>query len=208
MDEIVQRALAKWPRVPHCTGWLLLDRRGIWRMRDATEQALGTAGQPIQHEALIKFICRNYSVDEQGQCFFQNGPQRVYVELAYAPWVVRLLERAGTLTLTDHTGQPFTPSACWLDEAGNVLFEDNSQPARIALLHDHDLALLTEHTNLTEQANQPNCGVSSIHPAVLHWNINSRLLLGTIQAANIPKRFGFIASPAKQRQVSGEFFRN
>jgi len=34
MDEIVKQALAKWPNVPHCTGWLLLDRRGQWRMRD------------------------------------------------------------------------------------------------------------------------------------------------------------------------------
>ncbi|WP_010090799.1 DUF2946 family protein, partial [Burkholderia ubonensis] len=25
MDDIVRQALAKWPDVPHCTGWLLLD---------------------------------------------------------------------------------------------------------------------------------------------------------------------------------------
>ena len=29
MDEIVKQALAKWPNVPHCTGWLLLDRRVV-----------------------------------------------------------------------------------------------------------------------------------------------------------------------------------
>ena len=39
MDEIVKQALAKWPNVPHCTGWLLLDRRGQWRMRDDATQA-------------------------------------------------------------------------------------------------------------------------------------------------------------------------
>ena len=33
------RRLAKWPNVPHCTGWLLLDRRGNWRMRDDAAQA-------------------------------------------------------------------------------------------------------------------------------------------------------------------------
>ena len=28
MDDIVKQALAKWPNVPHCYGWLSLDARG------------------------------------------------------------------------------------------------------------------------------------------------------------------------------------
>ena len=44
MDDIVKQALAKWPNVPHCTGWLMLDRRGNWRMRDDAAQASGRPG--------------------------------------------------------------------------------------------------------------------------------------------------------------------
>lgn len=73
MDEIVKQALAKWPNVPHCTGWLLLDRRGQWRMRDEAAQAAGALGDAIRHEALIGFINRNYERDPDGQWFFQNG---------------------------------------------------------------------------------------------------------------------------------------
>ena len=59
MDDIVKQALAKWPDVPHCTGWLQLDRRGQWRMRDDAAQAAGELGTPIRHEALLGFINRN-----------------------------------------------------------------------------------------------------------------------------------------------------
>ena len=41
MDDIVKAALAKWPGVPHCYGWLGLDRRGRWYMRDDRTQAAG-----------------------------------------------------------------------------------------------------------------------------------------------------------------------
>lgn len=34
MDDIVKQALAKWPNVPDCYGWLGLDARGRWFMRD------------------------------------------------------------------------------------------------------------------------------------------------------------------------------
>ena len=61
MDDIVKQALAKWPNVPSCTGWLMLDRRGNWRMRDEAAQASGSPGVPIRHEALLGFINRNYA---------------------------------------------------------------------------------------------------------------------------------------------------
>jgi hypothetical protein len=30
MDDIVKQAMAKWPNVPACHGWLGLDARGHW----------------------------------------------------------------------------------------------------------------------------------------------------------------------------------
>ena len=41
MDDIVRQAMVKWPNVPHCHGWLGLDARGNWYLRDAQAQALG-----------------------------------------------------------------------------------------------------------------------------------------------------------------------
>jgi hypothetical protein len=98
MDEIVKQAMIKWPNVPDCFGWLGLDARGNWYMRDDKAQAAGpfaggqsdAKGSRLQHEKLIAFIERNYAGDEQGRWYFQNGPQRVYVELEVTPWVWRL----------------------------------------------------------------------------------------------------------------------
>src|ERR1700742_2711074 len=134
MDDIVRQALAKWPNVPHCTGWLMLDRRGNWRMRDDAAQAAGEAGDVIRHEALLGFINRNYESDAEGQWFFQNGPQRVYVELVYTPWIVRLAvdDTSGELTLTDHAGQPFAPAAVFVDDEGGVLFADDGAASPVS----------------------------------------------------------------------------
>ena len=41
MDDIVKHAIAKWPNVPACVGWLGLDARGNWYMRDDDAQAVG-----------------------------------------------------------------------------------------------------------------------------------------------------------------------
>jgi hypothetical protein len=131
MDHIVKAAMAKWPNVPACTGWLALDRRGRFRMRDTACQAAGAPGEPIQHAALNAFIARNYTADAEGRWFFQNGPQRVFVDLDYAPLVVRLHHgtaghHAGTAhpepILIDQCSLPFIPSACWCDAQGSILF--------------------------------------------------------------------------------------
>ncbi len=103
----------------------MLDRRGNWRMRDEAAQAAGSPGTPIRHEALLGFINRNYDADEHGQWFFQNGPQRVYVELGYTPWVVRLsADAGGALALQDQAGGAFEPAAVFVDEEGGILFAD------------------------------------------------------------------------------------
>ena len=41
MDDIVKQAMAKWPQVPDCYGWLGLDARGNWYLRDERAQAQG-----------------------------------------------------------------------------------------------------------------------------------------------------------------------
>jgi hypothetical protein len=124
MDEIVKAALKKWPNVPHCYGWLALDARGDWYMRDDRTQAAGpfprVKGSRILHDKLREFIARNYASDEAGSWFFQNGPQRVYVELEAAPWVWRLQETGGALAVRSHTELAATVESSWLDEQGRL----------------------------------------------------------------------------------------
>jgi hypothetical protein len=129
VDEIVARSLAKWPNVPAVYGWLLLDRRGNWRIK----------GETIGNPALRDFIGRNYQADEKGRWYFQNGPQRVYVSLAYTPLVVRY-EGDG---LVDHCGRPFIAAEALEDDEGSVLFPGSGT---VGLLDDRDLARFAEQT--------------------------------------------------------------
>jgi len=123
MDAVVAQAMAKWPNVPAVYGWLALDRRGNWLIK----------GERIGNPALREFIARNYEADSAGRWYFQNGPQRVYVTLAYTPLVVH---HDGD-ELREHRGRPFVARTIYLDDEGSVLIEGEGS---IALLDDRDLA--------------------------------------------------------------------
>lgn len=143
MDAIVEAALRKWPNVPHVRGWLGLDARGQWWLRDAATQAAGpfaaARGSRIEHDRLVAFIGRNYAADGSGAWYFQNGPQRVYVELEAAPWVWRLVERDGAVATESHTGVPAgDASATWLDEQGRLFAV---AAAGFGIVHSLDVAL-------------------------------------------------------------------
>ncbi len=169
MDDIVRQAIAKWPNVPHCYGWLGLDARGIWYMRDDRIQAAGAfpenKGSILKHEKLVDFIHRNYECDERGCWFFQNGPQRVYVELEAAPWVWRL--GVGN-SVTAHSGRSAVARSCLLDEYGRLYLETD---IGIGLIHTLDM----------EQA------ADAVEQGV--WAPQD------VTAANLPARFGFVRSP-------------
>ncbi len=154
MDEIVLQAMVKWPNVPHCYGWLGLDERGDWYMRDDRVQALGSfrdacrrgdkaaKGSRLTHEKLIAFIGRNYAceLDQEGreQWFFQNGPQRVYVELAATPYIWRL---SGDFSIQSHTGLRATYRACSLDKAGRVYLTTDKG---LGLVHTQDVHMVAD----------------------------------------------------------------
>ena len=129
MDETVIRAMAKWPNVPAVWGWLSLDRRGAWRLR----------GESIPNRAAVAFIGRNYTSDCQGRWFFQNGPQRVFVDLAYTPWVYSLDGRGALVT---HTGRNCgTLESAWLDETGTLIVVGEPGPG---IVDDRDLLALSD----------------------------------------------------------------
>jgi hypothetical protein len=131
MDDHVLRGMAKWPNVPAVYGWLTLDRRGQWLIK----------GDRVVNSAIADFIGRNYERDSDGNWYFQNGPQRVFVELEYAPFVLRAVNTPGApLDLAAHTGaKPRELRSAWLDEHGSVLLETE---LGLGVLDDRDLDVI------------------------------------------------------------------
>ena len=144
MDDLVAAALVKWPNVPHCHGWLGLDARANWYLRDERVQAAGpfpsARGSLIEHARLREFIGRNYAADASGAWFFQNGPQRVYVDLEAAPWIWRLTpaQTESASTIASHTGQPARFASAWLDETGRFYLATD---IGFGLVHSADMEL-------------------------------------------------------------------
>ena len=170
MDEIVKQALAKWPHVPACWGWLGLDMRGNWWLRDDAAQAQGyfpkSKGTRLEHEKLLAFIGRNYEVNAQGHWFFQNGPQRVYVELESTPMVWRVHADDSVVT---HTGvRAAHVQRCVLDEAGHLYLECDGV---LGIVHSQDML---------HAANAVEAG---------RWHLEE------VAAASLSERFGFVCSP-------------
>jgi hypothetical protein len=170
MDEIVKAALRKWPNVPHCYDWLALDARGDWYMRDERIQHAGPFPRPkgsrIQHDKLLAFIERNYGHDDAGAWFFQNGPQRVYVELEAAPLVWRV---AADFSVNAHTGAPAQVRSAWLDEPGRLFL-------------DCDIGFGLVHTLDT--------GIAAYAIEQGLWTPQ------TLAFAAMPQRFGYVLKPA------------
>jgi hypothetical protein len=195
MDEIVKQAIAKWPNVPHCYGWLALDARGNWRMRDERSQGLGLAGDRINNAALLGFINRNYLCDDRGRWYFQNGPQRVYVNLETTPYVVHTDPTHGFAL---HTGEPLqTIDGAWLTEAGQLLLKSGE---KVAMLDDRDMAqcltqlridgTIVEDEQLLAWLSDPqNAGRLTLDHA------GERIAVQPIRSSDIVGHFGFMKSP-------------
>lgn len=173
MDDIVRQAIAKWPNVPDCYGWLGLDARGDWYLRDDAAQAAGvfaggnaqSKGSVLRHVQLLAFIGRNYDCDARGCWFFQNGPQRVYVELAAAPWIWRL---APDLSIASHTGVAAQFQECLVDASGRVFLATD---LGLGLVHTLDVDLVA----------------TAVEQAV--WETHA------VRAEDLPARYGFVVSP-------------
>ncbi|HYW02537.1 MAG TPA: DUF2946 family protein [Gammaproteobacteria bacterium] len=201
MDESVLRAMAKWPKVPAAYGWLSLDRRGRWRLQE----------RPITHPRTIEFINRNYLADEHGRWLFQNGPQRVYVTLAYTPWIYRLRpdrEATGAGSLETHTGAPVNRiQKAWMDETGSLLLLTGHG---IGVLDDRDLlglspafrdraggalddARLAERIERAMQdadaGTEQDTGIALAHGG-------TTCSVASLPSAAAPQRFGFDPRPA------------
>jgi hypothetical protein len=188
MDEIVIRGMMKWPNVPSVYGWLTLDRRGSWLIRNVSGRF-----DRIANPAVNAFIGRNYNVDAEGRWYFQNGPQRVFVALDYTPWVYRLDDAAeGLLT---HTGAAArAPGTVFVDDAGALLLETEMG---VGVLLDRDLPAFIERLA------DPNGGAPErlLEEAARGREARATLMGGSvrvapIRGAEVPARFGFVQRPA------------
>jgi hypothetical protein len=200
MDDIVKQAMAKWPNVPHCYGWLALDARGNWRMRDERAQVLKLAGDRILNAALLGFINRNYLHDERGCWYFQNGPQRVYVDLETAPYVAHTDPRHGFVL---HTGETLERvSGAWLTEAGVLVLQDADKTAAV---DDRDMAQCLPLLLMA--------GMPASDEQLLAWLENPKgnltlqyggceVKVEPISSADLETRFGFIRAPRANMQTS------
>lgn len=176
MDDIVKQAMAKWPNVPDCYGWLGLDARGNWYMRDDQAQArgafasgqAGAKGSMLQHAKLIEFIERNYGCDAVGRWFFQNGPQRVYVELEATPKIWRI---DGLGAISSNAGEIAQFERCLMDEHGWAYLQTS---AGFGLVHTQDVAALA--TAIEQRG----------------WAVEEA------RAADLPQRFAYCVSPQAQ----------
>ena len=205
MDEQVLRSLIKWPNVPDCFGWLALDRRGQWRMRDEFTQQHKLPGQVITHRSLNEFISRNYACDSLGRYFFQNGPQRVFITLDATPWIARITPSMNSLELLTQCNNPIEASGALSDENGNIYIlgkvnqltykEKNKEQfskedcQTVALLHDHDLDQFSQLAKLHEVA----CSFSG------SWEWQGKQLpIDLIYSEELAARYQFIARPSDQ----------
>jgi hypothetical protein len=148
-----------------------LDARARWYLRDEVVQAAGSftdsRGSELQHGKLVEFIQRNYESDRFGRWFFQNGPQRVYVELESTPWIWRIQPDG---CLQSQTGCLAVPENCLLDEEGRVYF---STDLGLGLVHSQDVIQVAD----------------GIEKGL--WNPVS------VRSAALPDQYGYIRSPAQ-----------
>ena len=189
MDDIVFQSMAKWPNVPACYGWLGLDARGEWWVRDSEAQALGrfpsifdpknnartSKGSKLSHSKLVSFINRNYAPDNQGRWYFQNGPQRVFVELEATPWIWRLQPDG---SIQSQGGNAVIVKNCLSDELGHLYLETD---LGFGLVHTQDTGLGAQKIDTGE------------------WPLQY------IYSLEIPTRYGYVQHPRleTEREAKG-----
>ncbi len=193
MDELVKQALAKWPNVPHCYGWLGLDARGHWRMRDQQAQQQQLPGDKIAHAALLGFINRNYAPDERGCWFFQNGPQRVYVNLEATPYIARSDPQHGFVL---QTGAPLEQieQVYWCDNGMLILRQGDV----VAQVDDRDISQVLDALHVDGQVASDDdllAWLKNGQGNLMLLHDGKEIAVQPLAYASVPPTFGFQRAP-------------
>ena len=190
MDDIVKAAMAKWPNVPAVYGWLELTARGEWRIK----------GEPIDNPSIRDFIARNYGRDDQGNWFFQNGPQRVFVSLEATPLIYRL---DGSGRLQAHTGlYPRELQGAFADAVGHLFLETELGPGLVDSTDSTHFAerLVDGEGHALDDASFERWiaddGEAFLKPDGLEVHSDSPVVpVERVSSTNWPDTFGFVARP-------------
>lgn len=193
MDDIVKQAMAKWPNVPHCYGWLALDARGNWRMRDEAAQRANAPGDKLANAALVGFINRNYAHDDKGRWYFQNGPQRVYVNLEATPFIARTDPGQGFVL---QTGQALAAlEAAYMTDAGAIILQAGGI---VAQLDDRDVAQVLARMELDGQPASVEAIMAWLEDDSAELALalpNGRVRVERLAAEALQRRFGYVQAP-------------
>jgi hypothetical protein len=162
-------------------------------MRDEAAQRADAPGDKLTNAALVGFINRNYQRDERGCWYFQNGPQRVFVNLEATPFIARSDPAHGFVL---HTGQPMAaPEQAFMLESGGIVLRAGEQ---LAQLDDRDVAQLLAAIELD--------GKPVADEALMAWLGNGagrltlrwqgwEIALERLRIEDAAQRFGFIQRP-------------
>lgn len=200
MDDKVIAAMARWPNVPDVYGWLSLTVRGEWRLhpRGAALEHPEEPGEAITSPPILQFIGRNYAGDARGCWYFQNGPQRVYVRLDAAPYILHSTrDPADGGGLRTHNGlQVDKVAAWWLDHQGRLYARTEHGPA---LVSGRDLEAVTAMLQTPD-------GPDILEQLGQHTAQAGRITVGTdgvpltfCSADAIPELLGFVRQPQPER---------
>jgi len=209
MDQNVLDAQIRWPNVPAAFGWLSLDPRGQWRLHEGGGSGEGGPGDPIANQQITGFMNRNYTHDDQGRWFFQNGPQRVYVRLDAAALILHY--DAQDASFVAHTGEQAGAVAGWvLDDQGRLFAQTALGPGMVI---DRDLIGVLDAMSVARQdapasseavadmllnaldALSPGDTIAVEHPCSAH-----PLPLRMMRSDEVAHALGFVASPAPARR--------
>lgn len=187
IEPWAQRAMLRWPNVPHVYGWLRLDRRGRWLIKE----------EVISRPQIVDTINANYAADQRGAWYFQNGPQRGYVALDAAPLMFSAPAEGDALST--HLGTPAgAVSRVAIDEGGGLWLLTARGPGWLAD-RDLDWALqrLVSDQGLVDEARL--AAVLALPPGAatgLALQLRGRCLaLERIDEAGVPEAFGFLREP-------------
>lgn len=189
VDDTVRRALARWPGVAAVYGWLALDRRGEWRLRNPGSGAF----ERIGNAALREFISRNYAADARGAWYFQNGPQRVYARLEATP----LVYRHDGNGFRDHCGRGAGAiRGAWFDEDGALYLAGEHG---VGVVDDRDLQALStrlEHRRGVLLDAEFDWAAAEAGQVWLRLDEATRIRLERVTRSALEVQFGFISDPS------------
>jgi hypothetical protein len=163
-------------------------------MRDERAQHLNLPGDKVHQAALLAFINRNYGADERGCWYFQNGPQRVFVNLEATPYIART---DPVQSLIVQTGAVLAPTGAFLTDTGSLILTADDIVAQV---DDRDVVQLLGALSIDGRAagDEDVMGWLEGGAGELVLRLGAaRLVVQRLETAAVAERFGFLRLPGE-----------